>query len=125
SASPEMVQRFIREAQVVNRIRHPNIVDIHDFGTLPDGRPYFVMELLAGPSLKQLIEQRSRLTLRELLPILRPVAAALEAAHAEGIVHRDLKASNVMVVREGDPPLIKLLDFGIAKLLQPEKGAEG
>jgi serine/threonine-protein kinase len=125
SASPEMVQRFIREAQVVNRIRHPNIVDIHDFGTLPDGRPYFVMELLSGPSLKHLIEQRGRLTLRELLPILRPVAAALEAAHAEGVVHRDLKASNVMVVREGDPPLVKLLDFGIAKLLQPEKGAEG
>ena len=123
SGSPEMVQRFVREAQVVNQIRHPNIVDIHDFGTLPDGRPYFVMELLPGHSLRALIEQRGRLGLREALGILQPVASALQAAHDEGIVHRDLKASNVMVVKEGDPPIVKLLDFGIAKLIDP--GGEG
>ena len=125
SGSPEMVQRFVREAQVVNQIRHPNIVDIHDFGTLADGRPYFVMELLSGHSLRALIEQRGRLSLREALGILQPVASALQAAHDEGVIHRDLKASNVMVVKEGEQPVVKLLDFGIAKLIDPMGRTDG
>ena len=122
ATSPEMVERFIREARVVNLIRHPNIVDIHGFGQLEDGRPYFVMELLQGPNLRQILDRRGRLTARESLGFLEPICAALSAAHLAGVVHRDLKASNAVVTREGDRPEVKLLDFGIAKLLRPEEG---
>ena len=125
ATSAEMVERFVREARVVNRIRHPNIVDIHDFGTLPDGRPYFVMELVEGQSLRTLVERRGRFPPAEALALLRPVCEALEAAHAAGVVHRDIKASNVIVTREGDSPSVKLLDFGIAKLVRPEPGDPG
>ncbi|HEX8437962.1 serine/threonine-protein kinase, partial [Archangium sp.] len=121
----EMLQRFVREARVVNQIRHPNIVDVYDFGMLPDGSPYYVMELLPGRTLSQMLQERGRLTPERALAYLEPVCAALEAAHRAGVVHRDLKASNVAVVSEGEPPVVKLLDFGIAKLIHPEPGQEG
>ncbi|WP_239470090.1 serine/threonine-protein kinase [Archangium violaceum] len=121
----EMLQRFVREARVVNQIRHPNIVDVYDFGMLPDGSPYYVMELLPGRTLGQLLQERGRLSPQRALAFLEPVCAALEAAHLAGVVHRDLKASNVAVVSEADPPVVKLLDFGIAKFIHPEPGQEG
>ncbi|WP_373371811.1 serine/threonine-protein kinase [Archangium lansingense] len=121
----EMLQRFVREARVVNQIRHPNIVDVYDFGMLQDGSPYYVMELLPGRTLSQLLQERGRLTAERALAYLEPVCAALEAAHQAGVVHRDLKASNVAVVSEGEPPVVKLLDFGIAKFIHPEPGQEG
>ncbi len=121
----EMLQRFVREARVVNQIRHPNIVDVYDFGMLPDGSPYYVMELLPGRTLSQLLNERGRLSPQRALAYLEPVCAALEAAHRAGVVHRDLKASNVAVVSEADPPVVKLLDFGIAKFIHPEPGQEG
>src|SRR6266478_5793915 len=123
--SPEMVERFVREARVVNRIRHPNIVDIYEFGELDDKRPYFVMELLEGTSLASIVERRGRLSPAQALSYLEPVCDALRAAHAAGVVHRDLKASNVAVVKEGDPPRVKLLDFGIAKLVRTAPGERG
>jgi serine/threonine-protein kinase len=125
ATSPEMVERFVREARVVNRIRHPNIVDIYEFGELGDKRPYFVMELLEGTSLASIVERRGRLTPAQALGYLDPVCDALKAAHAAGVVHRDLKASNVAVVKEGDPPRVKLLDFGIAKLVRTAPGERG
>jgi eukaryotic-like serine/threonine-protein kinase len=125
ATSPEMVERFVREARVVNRIRHPNIVDIYEFGELGDKRPYFVMELLEGTSLASIIERRGRLTPAQALGYLEPVCDALRAAHAAGVVHRDLKASNVAVVKDGDPPHVKLLDFGIAKLVRTAPGERG
>src|SRR5574342_460173 len=118
ASSAEMVGRFVREARVVNRIRHPAIVDIYDLGTLPDGRPYCVMELLHGQNLWQLLRQRGRVAPSEALSLLTPVCAALQAAHDRGVVHRDVKASNVLV-GAGDPPVVKLLDFGIAKIADP------
>jgi tRNA A-37 threonylcarbamoyl transferase component Bud32 len=121
----EMLQRFVREARVVNQIRHPNIVDVYDFGMLADGSPYYVMELLPGRTLSQMLQERGRLSPERALAFLEPVCAALEAAHRAGVVHRDLKASNVAVVSEADPPVVKLLDFGIAKLIHPEPGQEG
>lgn len=121
----EMLQRFVREARVVNTIRHPNIVDVFDFGMLPDGSPYFVMELLQGRTLSQLVQERGRMSTERALAFLEPVCAALEAAHRAGVIHRDLKASNVLVVDEGERPRVKLLDFGIAKLVHPEPGQEG
>jgi serine/threonine-protein kinase len=125
AASAEMVQRFIREAVVVNRIRHPNIVDIYDFGRLGDGRPYFIMELLSGRSLGAILEARGRCSPAEALSYLEPVCSALQAAHEAGVVHRDLKASNIMVCGDEQNAQIKLLDFGIAKLLRPEPGEAG
>ncbi|WP_095984364.1 serine/threonine-protein kinase [Cystobacter fuscus] len=121
----EMLQRFVREARVVNQIRHPHIVDVYDFGMLPDGSPYYVMELLPGRTLSQLLHERGRLSPERALAFLEPVCEALEAAHRAGVVHRDLKASNVAVVSEGEPPVVKLLDFGIAKFIHPEPGQEG
>src|SRR5437016_4163176 len=125
ASSPEMVERFVREARVVNRIGHPNIVDIYEFGELGDKRPYFVMELLEGTSLATIVERRGRLTAAQALSYLEPVCDALRAAHSAGVVHRDLKASNVAVVKEGDPPRVKLLDFGIAKLVRTAPGERG
>lgn len=125
AGSPQMVARFLREALAVNLIKHPNIVDIYEFGELPDGRPFYVMELLAGTDLRTILSERGRLSPSEVLEILEPVCSALEAAHAQGIVHRDLKASNIHVMIEGDQRVIKLLDFGIAKLIQPDASEQG
>ena len=113
----KMMVRFEREVELLKRIRHPNIVEIHEVGTLPDGTPFFVMEYLSGMTLDTLLLQRGRLSPDETLEVLEPVCAALGAAHAAGIVHRDVKASNVMV--SGAPGTVKLLDFGIAKLIEP------
>ncbi|AKF79667.1 protein kinase [Myxococcus fulvus 124B02] len=121
----EMLKRFVREARVVNQIRHPNIVDVYDFGLMPDGSPYYVMELLAGRTLGQVVQERGRLSASRARAYLEPVCGALEAAHRAGVVHRDLKASNILVVEEGEKPRVKLLDFGIAKLLSAEATQEG
>jgi eukaryotic-like serine/threonine-protein kinase len=118
------IERFLQEARAVNQIGHPNIVDIFQFGVLPDGRHYLVMELLAGETLGALLTRR-RPALDEALAILDPVCRALEAAHAKGIVHRDLKPDNVFLVEVRDePPRVKLLDFGIAKLLHDDTRLE-
>jgi len=117
SANPEMVSRFIAEARAVNQIRHRNIIDIFAFGTLPDGRHYYVMELLEGQTLEALVKERQRLSLDEAIPILRQLSRALGAAHAAGILHRDIKPENVFLTFDEDgQPIPKLLDFGIAKL---------
>jgi hypothetical protein len=118
--SPQGLARFQREARVVNLIRHPSIVDIREFGQLPDGRPFFVMELLEGADLKELIKGRGRFSPEDMMQVIPTICAALDAAHAAGVVHRDLKASNIHVAVKGDHYEVKLLDFGIAKLLSPD-----
>jgi serine/threonine protein kinase len=125
AASAQMNARFLQEARAVNMIKHPNIVDILDFGDLPDGRPFYVMELLEGIDLRSILTERGRFPPAEVLEILEPVCSALQAAHDLGIVHRDLKASNIFIGTAGDKRLIKLLDFGIAKLMRPEGGEGG
>jgi serine/threonine-protein kinase len=112
-----LVQRFVQEARSVNQIGHPNIVDVFAFGKLPDGRSYFVMEFLQGESLRTRL-QRALMTTGEAVLILDEVASALEAAHDKQIVHRDLKPDNVFLASvRGSQMLVKLLDFGIAKLV--------
>ena len=117
SADPALVRRFTDEARAVNRIRHPNIIDIFSFGQLGDGRHYFVMEYLEGATLGARLEQGT-LSLEEVPVFLAQICDALDAAHAENIVHRDLKPENIWIVtpRRGRP-FVKLLDFGIAKLV--------
>ena len=120
SEDPEFVARFLSEARVVNEIRHRNIVDIFGFGQLDDGRHYYVMELLEGWTLDELLDARGRVPFAEALPILDGVSQALDAAHRQGIVHRDLKPENVFLVRASDGSLFpKLLDFGVAKSVEP------
>jgi serine/threonine-protein kinase len=126
SVDPEMVSRFIAEARAVNQIRHRHIIDIFAFGQLEDGRHYYVMEYLDGEPLDALIERQGKLPLPDAMPILRGIARALDAAHAKGIAHRDLKAENVFLAADpdggGSGVWPKLLDFGIAKLLAPDDG---
>lgn len=120
--APKMIERFVREVEVVKRLQHPCIIEIHDHGELPGGRPFYVMEYLEGMTLDRLLHVEGRLSPRDAFDVLEPVCLALAAAHQAGVVHRDLKASNVFVSFEGDQRRVKLLDFGIAKLL--DNGAE-
>ena len=113
----ELVQRFLVEAQAVARLNHPNIVEISDFGTLPDGRPFYVMEQLSGETLQAYLQRVGPLEVATLAAILEPVLGALEAAHNAGIVHRDLKPDNIFLALRGDGYVPKLLDFGIAKMM--------
>ena len=113
SSDPAAVARFLIEARAVNQIGHPSIVEIYDVGELPDGRPFCVMELLRGETLRSRLADRGALPLPEALPILRAVATAIDAAHAAGIAHRDVKPDNIFLLPDGS---VKLIDFGLAKL---------
>ncbi len=125
SSNQEHVARFFNEAKSVNDIQHPNIVDILDYGVIPeDGRTtvYFIMEFLDGPSLAELVRAEAPLSPERALTIALQVADALGASHSHGIVHRDLKPDNVMLTRRGrETDFVKVLDFGIAKLTDTDK----
>ena len=111
---PGLRERFLREARASSSLNHPNICTVYDIGE-QDGEPYMVMELLHGETLKELI-QRGPVTLNLLLEIARETADALIAAHAQGIIHRDIKPPNIFLVPRGYGfPQVKVLDFGLAK----------
>jgi eukaryotic-like serine/threonine-protein kinase len=116
--SEEILRRFRRERQILARLEHPGIARILDGGTAPDGRPYFVLELVEG---EPILEHCRRLAspLEERLRLVIAACEAVDAAHRNLVVHRDLKPSNLLVTPEGQ---VKLLDFGIAKLLEDEPG---
>ncbi len=119
-AQEEYVSRFLSEAKIVNDVRHPNIVDIYDFIELESPRRVaYVMELIEGGSLSALLRQQ-RLSLRQAVNVSLQLASALDAVHSVGVVHRDLKPDNVLVVADPNSdlsqvPSVKVLDFGIAK----------
>ncbi|MFZ5440836.1 MAG: protein kinase domain-containing protein [Myxococcota bacterium] len=114
---PEMVQRLVREARTVNAIRHPAIVDIFGFGTLPrTEQPYIVMDLLDGQPLDEYIKAHAPMKVKDVAPFLDELLSALSAAHAVGVIHRDLKPGNVFVESKPDGQRgIKVIDFGLAK----------
>ncbi len=114
------VLRFQREVEAIRRIQHPGVIEVFDCGSLKDGRPYLAMELLSGRSLGDHLRARGRLPVDEVIAILEPLCGAIAAAHAQAIVHRDLKASNVFLCDEGGRMRVVLLDFGVAKLLDAE-----
>jgi serine/threonine protein kinase len=117
--SSNVVSRFLVEAMAVNKIKHPNTVDIFSFGQLPDGRHFLIMEFLDGKTLEDHLKAKGRLNLSESLVIFRPLVSVLSAAHTAGIVHRDLKPENVFLANNPEGPFrVKLLDFGIAKLIE-------
>ncbi len=120
---PELVRsidamtRFERELSAIERLDHRNVVRAYDHGALPDGRPFLVLEYIEGPSLRDVINERGALAPRDMLAILEPLCEALSAAHAQGLVHRDVKASNVIIGHDAQGPRPVLLDFGLVKLL--------
>ncbi len=116
SANPATVERFTQEARSVNQIGHPGIVDIFAFGALPDGRRYLVMDLLVGEPLRKRLK-RGALPIAEAVHVIDEIASALVAAHGKGFVHRDLKPDNVFLVAHPGRLDVKLLDFGLAKLM--------
>src|SRR5688572_17477514 len=122
---PELVARLLQEARLASSIGHENIVDVTDFGTTTDGRAFVVMEFLEGESLAQLVIRDAPLPVERSLRIARQVASALEAAHAKGIVHRDVKPENVYLVRRGEADYAKVVDFGVSKAVHTrEDGPE-
>jgi serine/threonine protein kinase len=119
--SQEIVRRFRNERQILASLDHPNIARLLDGGTTAGGMPYFVMEYVDGRSLVDYCD-RKRLSIPERLRLFQKVCAAVQHAHQNLVVHRDLKPSNILVTNEGEP---KLLDFGIAKLLDPTGSSGG
>jgi tRNA A-37 threonylcarbamoyl transferase component Bud32 len=119
-STPSLVTRFRREARATNRLRHPNIVTIHDFGRLPDGRFYIASEYAQGSSLDRVLQRIGSFPIARALPILIQLADALEHAHSRGVIHRDLKPANLMLVERRGRDQIRILDFGVAKILAPE-----
>jgi serine/threonine protein kinase/tetratricopeptide (TPR) repeat protein len=110
----EVLRRFRSEREVLARLDHPNIARLLDAGTTDEGLPYFVMEYVDGTPITRFIEENQAATMAARLALFLKICAAVEVAHRNSVVHRDLKPGNILVTREGEP---KLLDFGIAKLI--------
>src|SRR5689334_959262 len=110
----EFVARFIREAKSAARLSHPNVVAVYDQGA-DAGVVFLVMEFVAGRTLRDLLRERGRLSPATALAVLQPVLGALAAAHAAGIVHRDVKPENVLIAPDGT---VKVADFGLARAVQ-------
>nr|WP_275939327.1 serine/threonine-protein kinase [Polyangium spumosum] len=113
--TPLARERFQREARACAQIRSPNVVAVHDYG-VADGAPFLVMELLEGEDLQACLAREGRLSLSAAIAVLLPVCKGLRRAHELGIVHRDIKPSNVFLARQGDEVVVKILDFGVARI---------
>ncbi len=112
-------RRFQNEAKAAHILDHPNLIKVHDFGLLPGRRPYFVMDFVDGATLSEEIQRLGRLPVKRCIRIFIQVAFAIAYAHENGVIHRDLKSGNIMVVKNEDPDgeeIVKIVDFGIAKL---------
>ncbi len=119
------MRRFQFEAKAANSLSHPNLVKVHDFGLLDTNQPYLVMDKIEGTTLCEHLRQKRELTLQEATPLFEQICNGLAYAHAKGIVHRDIKPGNIILVASATPGTegsIKILDFGIAKLASEEGG---
>ncbi len=113
----DVVSRFFQEARAVNKIGNEHIVEIHDFGVTPEGDHFYIMEYLEGQTLASVLGKESVFGVMRALHIGAQMASALAAAHASGVIHRDLKPDNIMLMKKlGDPDFVKVLDFGLAKM---------
>lgn len=115
AVDPQFVSRFRREARAVNRLRHPNIIAIYDFGQLVDGRFFLSMEYAEGESVYQVLKHDDHFDVPRALHVAGQLAYAVHHAHSRGVVHRDLKPDNLILV--GEDELLKVLDFGVAKIV--------
>jgi serine/threonine-protein kinase len=120
--TPEAARRFLLEAKISARINHPNIIEVIDVGQAEDGSLFLVMELLTGVSLDVAVRrQQPPMSVRDFLGIMKEVAVALGAAHRSGVIHRDLKPTNVFLHKDRDGKVVpKVLDFGVSKILEEE-----
>ena len=126
AASPEVRNRFEREALAVGKVDHPNCVATYDVGRLPDGSLYLAMELLEGRSLADVLEQEGQLAPGRALHILGHILRGLAGIHNAGLIHRDIKPENIILIRQGeDMDFAKILDFGIAKPMAGELSDDG
>ncbi len=114
--------RFQQEAKAASALRHPNVIAVHDFGISEQWQPFMVMDYIEGITLSDLLRERGALPLPEAMDIFLAVCDALEHAHAHGVLHRDLKSSNIMLTEKDGGYDIHLLDFGIAKIVDDEAG---
>ena len=120
AADEKIVARFSREARAASRISHPHALSVTDFGEDENGVVFLVMEYIDGQTLKELIREKGPLPLQRVVDILKQVCAALDAAHEQGVVHRDLKSENIMLLSATGGDYAKVLDFGIAKIKERE-----
>ena len=118
---PDMIRRFIEEAQIAGQLQHPGIVPIYELGAFGDRRPYFAMKLVKGHTLAEILAKRTSPSdgLPRFLSIFESICQTMAYAHARGVIHRDLKPSNVMVGSFGE---VQVMDWGLAKVL-PRGGA--
>jgi len=117
AANGEALARFHREAQITSHLGHPNLVTVIDFGMAESGEPYLVMEYLDGEDLDHRLRRVGRMSVEATVQVVRQVASALNAAHDQGVVHRDLKPGNIFLSQiPGEPDFAKVLDFGISKM---------
>ena len=123
SANKRIVERFRREAQVVSKVRHPNVVAVTDFGTTDNGLTFLVMEYVRGRTLADIITAEAPFTPTRAANIARQIAAGLGEAHRQEFIHRDVKPSNVMVWSDGHHEYVKLVDFGIVGLVPTQRSA--
>ncbi|MFN8177644.1 MAG: serine/threonine-protein kinase [bacterium] len=122
-ASTQVLARFDAERQALALMDHPNIAVVHDAGVTDTGDPYFVMEHVAGAPITAYADERN-LGIAERLALFLQVCEGIQHAHTKGVIHRDLKPSNLLVTRTGDKPLVKIIDFGVAKALGARLGDE-
>ncbi len=122
AADRRTVERFAREARAAMRIRSPHVVTVHDFGEIPPGIPFLSMEAIEGQSLNLLLASGARLTRPSVALLGVQVARGLVAAHAEGVIHRDLKPDNVLITRSAAGDVAKIVDFGLAKIIGDQPG---
>jgi eukaryotic-like serine/threonine-protein kinase len=120
------LERFRREAEALAKVQHPHIVTLFDFGDLPSGALYFAMELVRGQTLRQRLRSRGPLTAQRSVELVKQCCAALSCAHALGIIHRDLKPENILLMEAaGTPDFVKVVDFGVAKVVRGNDDATG
>jgi serine/threonine protein kinase len=116
-SNPDSRERFLRESRACAQLRHPNIVSILDYNLDPEGRPFLVMELLNGPSLRQEVIDRGPVSILEMQQVMTPLCAALQLAHERGVLHRDLKPANIVAHDFGGGTRThKIVDFGLARV---------
>jgi hypothetical protein len=120
----EVLQRFKQEADTLRSLRHPHIVEVLEYGELRDGRPWLAMEWLPGESIDRWLAHQGPFSAAEALTVMEELGGALHLAHRQGVLHRDLKAQNVMVIPRAEGFTVKLVDFGIARV-QPPEGLSG